>query len=1001
MLSERFQYRLVNLLVPRNNQRDVLACEVFLSGLVAYRSGSLALEIVSHGDERGFRLRGDAEAVDTAIQQLLLAYPQCEVEDIAEDDFTEASTGNLVCAAIELRLREAMYLPLRSAVMHEGRSTYDDLARAADPMIGLLAALSGLHSDELGLIQFALSPLPEDWSKYWRGELDQLRERMQGSSQSLIASVLSGLGVMCGGIGVVAIAFAVALKLGILVWLLGFGLIALGLGLAWWRLRLPSPPDPNLIRNKINQSAFRVQARVFIYARDLATAQLYVDRVCGALRAYNLAGGNGFTHIAIVDANPSEISVPEPSKWLRLFGGLSLSATKQVPILNVSELAALWHLPHANAGLQGLTYTNSKRVAPLQREVAEGVWVGHSQAQGRRVEVHLSTAMLKGNIGLIAKTQSGKSNLMAILASEVMANDPDATVIVIDPHRSLAQKVAALVPPNRVDRAVYWALDDRERPFGLNLIDRMPQQSTTSLRSIAGASALFVDKRVSDVIDAFNEIWPNNWGPRMEDYLRGPLLTMATVNEGLVAEYAFEEWQLGAHAAFIANKEQILRGKLDAYARRMIDETANTFAGLRPPQRASRASLYAQLLLHYDAYASANRAMTEGEAQAYTLWLQLVHQIYTVLCIEHPPNRKGERGAGLAARIYTTADGLQRPLQYTLLDVNPMLSSPQMRLTALGGLQNAHHQHIKDWWTDSFEAYLKLNPRLLMDMVTPVRTKMNRFRASDIARRIFGQPESTIDLPHLINTGGILIVDLAAGVIGQETAALIGSAIINWVASIVFARQDDRGRETGDGVGRHQSPLSRRIFLVIDEFQSIPGADYAFMLSELGKYGVQLCLGTQSLGLLDAVNEKTRRAWLDNTSSLFVFRSGAEDARLLASELSVSDDDHLTISASDIVGLPDYACFARVRGVSAPFRVDTRKVEEGDSAVFNRICERSREVHGRDATWVDAWLQQASALQGATESLMPMVRGRAMQVPRLTEDDSTYGDFAESLQEQE
>ena len=42
----------------------------------------------------------------------------------------------------------------------------------------------------------------------------------------------------------------------------------------------------------------------------------------------------------------------------------------------------------------------------------------------------------------------------------------------------------------------------------------------------------------------------------------------------------------------------------------------------------------------------------------------------------------------------------------------------------------------------------------------------------------------------------------------------------------------------------------RRVLIVIDEFQSIPGADYAFMLSELAKYGAQLCMGTQSLRLL-------------------------------------------------------------------------------------------------------------------------------------------------------
>ena len=399
-------------------------------------------------------------------------------------------------------------------------------------------------------------------------------------------------------------------------------------------------------------------------------------------------------------------------------------------------------------------------------------------------------------------------------------------------------------------------------------------------------------------------------------------------------------------------------------------------------------------------------AIAQGEAYAHNLWLQSIRQIYTTLCVEHAPDRRSERGAGLAARFYTTADGLHRPLQYTLLDVNPMLSNPQMRLTALGGLHDGRHRHIKDWWTDSFEAYLKLNPRLLMDMVTPVRTKMNRFRASDIARRIFGQPESTIDLPALINEGGILIVDLAAGVIGQETAALIGSAIINWIASIVFSRQDDGRRSIDDAQNHRPSSPVRRLFFVIDEFQSIPGADYAFMLSELGKYGVQLCLGTQSLGMLDVVNEKVRRAWLDNTSSLFVFRSGSEDARTLANELSVGDEDQLTITPSDIVGLPDYACFARLRGVAAPFRIDTRKVEDGDAAALARIQARSREVHGRDAAWVDAWLQQASALQGATEEAGPIMHGRGAEVPQVTHGiaaigtNSQYGDFSDVVSQE-
>ncbi|NJM42709.1 MAG: DUF87 domain-containing protein, partial [Anaerolineae bacterium] len=637
----------------------------------------------------------------------------------------------------------------------------------------------------------------------------------------------------------------------------------------------------------------------------------------------------------------------------------NLSPSRLRPVLNLTEMASLWHLPHAAAGIQGIAYTSSKRIVPLQSEVNSGVLVGDSRGQGRSVNVSLSVHALRGNIGMVAKTQSGKSNLMAILANDVIQNDPDATVILIDPHRSLAQKVASLIPPEREAQTIYWSLADRERPFGLNLIDRMPKSGTGMLRAIAGASAMFVDKRVSDVIDAFNEIWPNNWGPRMEDYIRGPLLTMAAANDVLVEGLAFEDWHIAAHAAFVANKDQIVQGSLDEDGRRMIEGTCQTFRALKPPSRPSRHKVYKLLDKGFDLFERTLAALPTARPTDTTANINTVRQLYTLLCVEHVPERRPERGAGLSARLYETEDGKRKPLQYTLLDVNPMLANSQMRLTALGGLNDEEHRHIKDWWKDSFDNYLNLNPKLLLDMVTPVRTKMNRFRASDIARRIFGQPESTIDLPKLVQQGGLLIVDLASGVIGQETAALIGSAILNWIASIIFAQQETA---TASAATTTLTGKPRRIVLIVDEFQSIPGADYAFMLSELGKYGVQLCLGTQSLELLDQLNSKTRRAWLNNTSSLFVFRSGGDDARELARELSIADEDQLTISPSDIVGLPEYSCFARVRGVSTPFRIDTRKAGDGSEATLQRIREASRAKYGRDAKLVDYWLRLASDL---------------------------------------
>jgi hypothetical protein len=951
-LTTGTQRRLVKILAPRNNQRDALACETLLATLAASCEHPIALEIAGTPDERMFLVRGQPDAVALVLSQLASAYPQCDFADVplqADPVQTSAPARR----AIELRLREPAHLPLRTAATREGRSTYDDFARAADPMLGLFSAMADVREGEACLIQFSLAPMPDNWSKFWRGALNDVNERAKLMPQHAFALALSQAALLMGMLGSSTLALAATFRLGASVWIMGLALVLLALVCLVWRFRLPSPPDPLLVQQKINQSAFRVWARVFVWAADDAAAARHMARMQAALKGYNLAGANGFISKPSKDTDAQHIAFLPEAGWAKwpLIGRLHVSW--RLPILSVSELAGLWHLPHAEAGLQGIAYTASKQLAPLPQQVAQGVWIGHSRAQCRSTTVRLSAQQLRGNIGLVAKTQSGKSNLMALLINDIIANDPDASVIVIDPHRRLAQQVAACIPPSREPKTIYWNLADSQRPFGLNLIDRAPftnSNSNSNASTVSGASALFlsdatpvpVDTRVSNVIDAFNEIWPQNWGPRMEDYLRGPLLTMANANDALLAEFAFHQWRLGAQTAFAENSMNTALDDVLSIA----DTHVPQLVRLRPPPSETAQLLYRKLGPHVKSFLQ-NRGSPHAAALLAPTFSAMAH----LLCVDNPALREMQPGPGLLARIYKR-DDVMHPLQYTLLDVNPMLANPDLRDEALGALDPNRHQHLWAWWRDSFDAYWNGNPRLLMDMVTPVRTKLNRFVASDVARRIFGQPQSTIDLPNLIRDGGVLIVDLAAGVIGQENAALIGSAVLNWLAALIFARDDNA------------APKPRRILLVVDEFQSIPGADYAFMLSELAKYGVQLCLGTQSLGVLDKLNEKTRHAWLSNTSALFVFRSGADDAEMLAHELSVGDADRLTVTASDIVGLPDYACFVRVKDIAMPFRVETRKADEGDADTFARIAEASRQKHGRAAAEVDAWLHLAAECQG-------------------------------------
>ena len=161
------------------------------------------------------------------------------------------------------------------------------------------------------------------------------------------------------------------------------------------------------------------------------------------------------------------------------------------------------------------------------------------------------------------------------------------------------------------------------------------------------------------------------------------------------------------------------------------------------------------------------------------------------------------------------------------------------------------------------------------------RRKCNKFAGSRAARSIVGQPRSTIDPSGWLQSGAIVVVNTAKGTVGEDTAALIGGSLINLVGLLVgeqAALPDDRRRPST---------------LIVDEFHTMPGADYEGILSELAKYGASLILATQSLARLEALDRDQGRSLratvFANLDGLFAFHTSAEDARYLVRELGERD----------------------------------------------------------------------------------------------------------------
>jgi hypothetical protein len=285
-----------------------------------------------------------------------------------------------------------------------------------------------------------------------------------------------------------------------------------------------------------------------------------------------------------------------------------------------------------------------------------------------------------------------------------------------------------------------------------------------------------------------------------------------------------------------------------------------------------------------------------------------------------------------------------RSQQHTILDVPALFVYPGFRQTVLDLVRDPA---IHAWWSDYFG---RLDRKLLLEVINPVQTKVNRYAGSMAARGIFGQPRSTIDPLGWIRSGSIVIVNTAKGTVGEGTAALLGATLLNLV-TLGIAEQAALDPD-------QRCPVT----LIADEFHSLPGADYEGILTELAKYGANLVLATQSLAILEALDREHDRALrarvFSNLDGLFAFHTSAEDARYLVPELG---DE---IAVQDLVALGEHQCYVKLSRAGkrlATFSVQLDPPPQSDRDLSQRLAATSARLHGRERLAVEADLRSARA----------------------------------------
>ena len=263
----------------------------------------------------------------------------------------------------------------------------------------------------------------------------------------------------------------------------------------------------------------------------------------------------------------------------------------------------------------------------------------------------------------------------------------------------------------------------------------------------------------------------------------------------------------------------------------------------------------------------------------------------------------------------------------TLADIPPLLGDDAYRRRLTAGVRD---QVLKDFWG----WYEEMSPASRAAAVGPLMNKLRAFLLRRFAKQAIAAGPSTFDMGQVLDHGGLCLARLPKGILGEETAQLVGSFIVarTWQAASRRARLPETARADAG--------------LYIDECQNFLNLPYPLedMLAEARAYRLAVTMAHQNLAQLPP---DLRQGISANARSQVIFSVSPEDAR---------DLEHHTapmLTAHDLSHLDAYQAAARLVAGSAEtpaFTFRTRPLPPPVPGRARLIRRAARAAHGGTAS---------------------------------------------------
>lgn len=258
------------------------------------------------------------------------------------------------------------------------------------------------------------------------------------------------------------------------------------------------------IQSKIQKQPFEVDIRVVASAQTASRADDILNHLVSAFSQFSLSAMNSF--------DAKKVYRKELQKFVYDFSFRNFNK-KQSNILNIEELASIYHFPTHYIETPYIKAAKSISAPPPTDLATSGdICIGEVSYRNENKKVYFgSKADRRRHLYIIGQTGTGKSKFIEGMAIQDIINGEG--VAVIDPHGDSIELILANIPKERIDDVVMFEPFDIERPCGLNMLEYdSPEQK---------------DFAVQEMIAIFMKLFPPEIiGPMFEHYMRNAMLAL-------------------------------------------------------------------------------------------------------------------------------------------------------------------------------------------------------------------------------------------------------------------------------------------------------------------------------------------------------------------------------------------------------------------------------------------------------------------------------------------